>query len=100
MHGHGQERQRRLIQRATERGSFCTLATSSAANRPHVVGVLYCLVEGALYIATLAGSVKVRNIKQNERVAVCTPVRRYPIGPPFSVQFQGTAVVLPTGDPQ
>ena len=34
------ERQRKLVRRAIERGSFCTLATSSEANRPHVVGVL------------------------------------------------------------
>jgi hypothetical protein len=32
-------------------------------------------------------------------VAVCIPVRRYPVGPPFSVQFQGSAEVLAADDP-
>ena len=98
--GKADARQRKLVRRAIERSSYCTLATSSAANRPHVVGVLYALVDGALYIATLAGSVKVRNVRQNERVAVCVPVRRYPIGPPFSVQFQGQAEVIAVDDPR
>jgi Pyridoxamine 5'-phosphate oxidase len=92
------ERQRRRVQRAIKRHSYCVLATSSASNRPHVAGVLYSLVDGALFVATLAGSVKVRNIRENERVAVCIPVRRFPVGPPFAMQFQGRAEVLAVGD--
>ena len=94
------ERQRKQVRRAIERSSFCTLATSSDANRPHVVGVLYAAVEGHFYVATLNTSVKVRNVRANRRVAVCIPVRRYPVGPPFSVQFQGNAQVRPVDDPE
>jgi len=41
----------------------------------------------------------VRNIRENPRVAVCVPVRRYPFAPPFCVQFQGTAEVLTAEEP-
>ncbi len=97
--GNELERQRKAVRRAIARASYCTLATASAANRPHVVGVLYAVVDGDLYVATLGSSVKVRNVRENERVAVCIPVRRYPVGPPFSVQFQGRAEVLAVDDP-
>ena len=93
------ERERKQVRRAIARKSFCTLATASDANRPHVVGVLYAEVEGVLYVATLETSIKVRNVRQNPRVAVCIPVRRYPVGPPFSVQFQGAAEVCSVDDP-
>jgi nitroimidazol reductase NimA-like FMN-containing flavoprotein (pyridoxamine 5'-phosphate oxidase superfamily) len=93
------ERQRKIVQRAIARGSFCTLATSSARNRPHVAGVLYAEAEGSLYISTLESSVKARNVRENSRVAVCIPVRKFPFGPPYLVHFQGTAEVLSTDDP-
>jgi nitroimidazol reductase NimA-like FMN-containing flavoprotein (pyridoxamine 5'-phosphate oxidase superfamily) len=98
--GTEQERQRKLVRRAIERHSFCTLATSSAANRPHVVGVLYAAVDGVLYVAASETSIKVRNVRENPRVAMCIPVRRYPVGPPFSVQFQGKAEVCSADDPR
>jgi len=94
-----QARMRKVVRRAIERHSFCMLATASAANRPLAVGILYAYVDGALYFATSAPSAKVRNVRENPRVAVCIPVRRYPVGPPFAVQFQGTATVLERDDP-
>lgn len=93
------DRQRAITQRAMLRKSFCTLATSSAANRPHVAGVIYVMVDGALYINTLDTSVKVRNIRHNPRVAVSIPARKLPFFPPFCVQFQGTAEVCSPHDP-
>jgi nitroimidazol reductase NimA-like FMN-containing flavoprotein (pyridoxamine 5'-phosphate oxidase superfamily) len=93
------ERQRKLVRRAISRHSFCTLATSSSANRPLVVGVLYSYVDGTLYFVTSTASPRVRNVRANPRVAVCIPVRRYPVGPPFTVQFQGTAEILERDDP-
>src|SRR4051812_22758985 len=86
------------VARAIARNSFCVLA-SSAADRPHAVGVMYAAVDGVLYVATLTGSKKVRNIRDNRRVAVCIPVRRYPLVPPFAVQFEATAEVVPRDDP-
>ncbi len=94
------DRQREIAQRAIERNSFCTLATSSEANRPHVAGVIYVMVDGVLYINTLDNSVKVRNIRQNPRVAVSIPARKLPFFPPFCVQFQGMADVCPADDPE
>ena len=34
------------------------------------------------------------------RVGVVIPVRRLPVGPPFNVQFQGTAALLAQDDPE
>jgi general stress protein 26 len=93
------ERQRKLVLRAIDRGSFCTLATASAANRPHASGVLYSAVDGVLWFATSEDSVKARNVRANPRVAVCIPVRKYPVGPPFNVQLQGSAELVAMDDP-
>ncbi len=49
--------------------------------------VIYVMVDGMLYINTLESSVKVRNIRQNPRVAVSIPARKLPFFPPFRVQF-------------
>ena len=86
--------------RALARQSFCTLATSSRRNRPHVVGVVYAEVDGAVYIHTLSGSRKARNLRENPQVGVCVPVRKYPGAPPFCVQFQGTAELLSPDHPE
>jgi len=82
-----------------ERRSFCTLATSSASNEPHVAGVLYAVADRVLYLTTQTHSKKGRNLRENGRVGVCIPVRRLPVGPPFCVQFRGTAELLSPHDP-
>jgi hypothetical protein len=94
------DRQLAVIRRALARNSFLTLATASADGRPHSVGLMYAAVDLTLYALVGDGSVKVRNIRQNPRVAVTVPVRRGPFGPPMAVQFQGTAQVLPHDDPE
>ncbi len=88
------------IKREIVRRSFCTLATASADGAPHAVGINYAFLDGHLYLATSPLSKKVRNIRQNPRVAVYIPVRKYPMGPPWSIQFQGTATVLSRDDPE
>lgn len=88
-----------LVLRAIERRSFCTLATTSAQGRPHVAGVLYAVAGTDLYVSTMRTSRKARNIEANPSVAVCIPVRRLPVGPPSSVQFQGRAELLELDDP-
>ena len=60
-----------------------SLATASEANRPHVIGVIYVAVGSQLYIHSLDGSRKVRNIRANPKVGVCVPTRTYPFAPPF-----------------
>ncbi|MFN2503182.1 MAG: pyridoxamine 5'-phosphate oxidase family protein [Acidimicrobiales bacterium] len=86
------------VVRAIARRSFCTLATASATNRPHVAGVLYVADANTLYVSTMRTSRKARNIAENPRVFVCVPVRRLPVGPPSTVQFAGNAEILTTGD--
>lgn len=93
-------RQLEIARRAVARRSFCVLATSSARNRPHAVGVMYTAVDLTLYVLVGENTVKVRNIRENPHVAVSVPVRKYPMGPPMAVQFQGLAEVLTTDDPR
>lgn len=87
------------IRRAITRRSFCTLATASPTNRPHVAGVLYVAEEDVLYVNTRLGSRKARNVSANPQTFVCIPVRRLPIGPPSSIQFGATADVVRPDDP-
>ncbi len=97
--GFDPEQQLSIIRRAMAKQSFCVLATSSADNRPHAVGLLYAAVGLTVYVLTGQDTVKVRNVSENPRVAVCIPVRKYPVGPPMAVQFQGTGEVLAIDDP-
>ncbi|MDH3706074.1 MAG: pyridoxamine 5'-phosphate oxidase family protein [Acidimicrobiia bacterium] len=88
------------VHRAIEKRSFATLATASSAGRPHVAGVLYDLVDDVLYVNTLRTSRKARNVVANPRVAVVVPIRRLPVGPPSTVQFQADATVVALDDPE
>ena len=87
------------VRKAIARRSFCTLATASATNRPHVAGVLYVTDGDILYVNTSRTSRKARNISENPCVFVCIPVRRLPLGPPSTVQFSATADLLAITDP-
>ena len=78
-----QATRRAAVAEAVASNTFCTLATSSADNRPHVAGVLYALVGRDLYINTDATSRKARNIGENQRVAVCIPVPVDTQAPPY-----------------
>lgn len=80
--------------------SYCTVATASASNHPHVAGVLYESVGTVLFVSTRRTSRKARNIVRNPRAFVCIPVRRLPVGPPASVQFAATAEVLEVDHPE
>jgi hypothetical protein len=93
-------RQLRVVERAIARHSFCVLATSSAANRPHAVGILYAAVGFDLYLLIGGDTVKARNIRENPRVAISIPVRTFPMAPPMAVQYQGTAELLAVDDPE
>lgn len=92
-------RHRRRIERILRKKSFCTLATTSTAARPHTVGVRYVVINGALYVNAHGSSVKARNARENPRIAACIPAQKVPFFPPFCIQFQGTAEVLPADDP-
>ena len=94
------DRQRRIVRRELERRSFCTIATTSSAQYPHVAGVLYALVGDDLYVTMHDDSVKARNLAVNPRVAICVPIRKIPFGPPFAIQFQGMATMLSVSAPE
>jgi general stress protein 26 len=82
------------VKRSLAGHTYCILATASAQGAPHAVSVVYAYVDGHLYVATGERTKKARNVRSNPQVAVCVPVRRYPVGPPFSIQFQGKAKIL------
>jgi nitroimidazol reductase NimA-like FMN-containing flavoprotein (pyridoxamine 5'-phosphate oxidase superfamily) len=73
----------RSVKKEILRRSFCAVATADANGAPHVTGVNYAFVGGEFYFATGEDSKKVRNIRQNPRVAVFIAVRKFPMGPPF-----------------
>jgi hypothetical protein len=79
---------------------FCTLATTSPQQRPHVAGVLYALVGRDLYVHTDRSSRKARNIVSNPNVAVCVPVAAAPGAPPNTISLQATAALLELDEPQ
>jgi general stress protein 26 len=93
-------RHRELTQRTLTKRSFLLLSTASAANRPHVAGLVYQMVDGHLYMNSDENSIKVRNIRENDRVAVVVPCRKLPFFPPFTIQLQGKATLLPADDPE
>jgi hypothetical protein len=88
-----------FVTRTIARRSFCTLATSSAARHPHVAGILYEAVGTDLWFSTDRSSRKGRNLAANPKVGICIPVRRLPVGPPSSIQFQGRAQLVGPDDP-
>jgi general stress protein 26 len=87
------------ITKAIAKRSFCTLATTSPSNEPHVAAVLYVADGTTLYVHTRSTSRKARNVASNERGFVCIPVRRLPVGPPSSIQFAATVELLEADDP-
>lgn len=91
--------QRARTRRELAKASFATIATASDRHRPHAVGNRYALIDDQLYIVVHEHSVKVLNICQNPHVAISVPVRKVPFFPPYAIQFQGTAGILPLDNP-
>ena len=89
-----------LVRRVVGSRSFATVATTSSAGHSHVAGMLYAAVGDDLWVSTLRSSRKARNVAATGRAAVCIPIRRLPVGPPSSVQFQGRAEIVAVDDPE
>jgi nitroimidazol reductase NimA-like FMN-containing flavoprotein (pyridoxamine 5'-phosphate oxidase superfamily) len=88
------------VRAAIAKRSFAILGSTSPANQPHAVGVVYAEVDGVLYISTDRTSRKARNVAANPNVFVNIAVRRMPFGaPPSSIQFQATAEILDPNHP-
>jgi len=84
--------------RLVAKRSFCVLATQGQRG-PHVAGVSYFARGLDLYIPTSAKTAKARNIRRSPHVGVHIPVP-WPIipAPPRSIQFRGTATIVPIDD--
>lgn len=89
--------QRKILARMAKQ-TFCTVATTSPAGRPHVAGVVYELVDSTLWVHLSDRSRKARSISANPHVAVCIPFRRLPVGPPYTIHFQARAELVAMDD--
>ena len=86
------------VRKAVASRSFATISTVSEAGFPHAAGVIYVPIGDELYIHTMRSSRKARNVAANDRVGVVVPVRKLPVGPPFTVQFQARAELMAMDD--
>ena len=95
-------RQQARVRGVLRKGSFAVVSTVSPAGRPHAAGVVYDTVPGedALYVHTMRSSRKARNIADNDHVGVVVSVKRLPVAPPYTVQFQGRAELIEMDDPR
>lgn len=80
--------------------SFCTMATTSEAGRSHSAGVVYVWTDGAMWIHASKASRKGRSVAVNPHVGICIPFRRMPVGPPYTIHFQGTAELVEMDAPE
>lgn len=87
------------IVKAIKSRYFCMLSTVSPAGKPHAAGVIYNAVGTTLYVHTMRSSRKARNVAASGSAGVVIPVRKLPVGPPFTVQFQAHADLLDMDDP-
>ncbi len=92
-----------IVDGVVRKRNYGVLSTVSGDGRPHSVGVLYAVsARGnpfSLYIVTDLRSKKARNITRNPNVSFVVPLpRRLGFLPPSTVQFQGTAEILPLAD--
>lgn len=58
-------------------GRILRLATINQDGTPHVVPIWYLYENGKIYIHTEASSIKVRNIRRNNNVAMCVDVGEF-----------------------
>jgi hypothetical protein len=57
-------------------------------------------VDDVVYVSTIRDSRKARNVANGGGAAMAIAVRRLPVGPPASIQFQSAATVLAVDDPE
>ena len=88
------------VRKAIHSRGFAMLSTVSTAGFPHAAGVIYVPIGDELWVHTMRSSRKARNVAAHDRVAVVVPIRKLPVGPPFTVQFQGRADIIEMNDPE
>lgn len=94
------DRQRQCIESALAKASFGSVATTSAAGFPHVAGVAIAADGWSVFLSTHRSSRKARNVDAGGKAALVVPVRRLPVGPPFTIQFQADATLLEPDHPE
>ena len=72
---------------------LCRLATASKDSRPHVVPVIYALDGENIVIAVDYGTKKLKNLKQNKKVALVVDEYR----PNHAVMVEGDCEILERG---
>jgi PPOX class probable F420-dependent enzyme len=72
---------------------LCRLATASKDAKPHVVPVIYALDGESIVIAIDYGTKKLRNLKENKRVALVVDEYR----PNHAVMVEGDCEILERG---
>jgi hypothetical protein len=88
------------VRKAIHSRSFAMLSTVSPAGFAHAAGVIYVPIGDELWVHTMRSSRKARNVAADGRIGVVVPVRKLPVGPPFTVQFQGRAEIVDLNDPE
>jgi hypothetical protein len=91
---------RALIAKTIAKKSFCTIATTSPGSRSHSAGVVYVWADGAMWIHASSNSRKARSIASNSHIGICIPFRRMPVGPPYTIHFQGQAELVAVDAPE
>jgi len=79
-----------------KKGSLCRIATASKDANPHVTPVLYVFDGNYFYIAIDYGEKKLKNLKENNKVALVIDDRTKKGA--RGIMVQGTAEILERGD--
>lgn len=79
-----------------EENELCRLATSDSRNNPHVVPVNYIFKNGSFYIFADYETKKIKNIKENPKVALVVDVYKSPRNK--AVLVLGKAEIIERGE--
>ena len=87
------------IKKIMKNNIWLVLATSDDDNQPQSSVVMYKSDGNHLYFTTSSSSLKVRNIKKNNKVAVTIPFRKNLLhklipAPPAEIHFRATAHII------
>ncbi|MGI0078673.1 MAG: pyridoxamine 5'-phosphate oxidase family protein [Nitrososphaerales archaeon] len=91
------------VKKELRKRSYGIISTISKDGRPHSTGILYAtsnVDQFCLYVLTDKSSAKARNITHNPNISFVVPIPRRLLRfiPPGSVQFQGTAEIVPLSE--
>lgn len=85
------------VARLIERERVCRIATSGAAGVPHLVPVCPVVAGGKIYVGTGNKGRKVKNLRENPRIAVTVDIYTEDWDRLMGVMVQGTARLIEKG---